>query len=52
MFLGHDGWRWLVEPDAFRVEPDRLTWTCQGETDLWRITEGVRNTTLRLSLSR
>jgi uncharacterized protein len=40
-FLGHDGWRWLVEPHACEVEADRLTWTCQGETDLWRITEGV-----------
>lgn len=40
-FLGHDGWRWLVEPRASRVEADRLTWTCQGNTDLWRITEGV-----------
>lgn len=42
-FLGHDGWRWLVEPYACRVEPDRLTWTCQGKTDLWRITEGVES---------
>jgi uncharacterized protein len=40
-FLGHDGWRWLVEPRAQRVETDRLTWTCGGTTDLWRITEGV-----------
>jgi uncharacterized protein len=40
-FLGHDGWRWLVEPQAFRVEADRLSWTCPGNTDLWRITEGV-----------
>jgi uncharacterized protein len=40
-FLGHEGWRWLVEPQAFEVEPDRLTWTCHGKTDLWRITEDV-----------
>ena len=42
-FLGHDGWRWLVEPHAWQVEADRLTWTCPGKTDLWRITEGVRS---------
>jgi uncharacterized protein len=39
--VGHDGWRWLVEPRASRLEADRLTWTCQGKTDLWRITEDV-----------
>lgn len=42
-FLGHDGWRWLVEPPAWRAEADHLTWTCQGDTDLWRITEGVQS---------
>ena len=42
-FLGHDGWRWLVEPHTCQVGPDRLTWTCQGKTDLWRITEGVQS---------
>jgi len=42
-FLGRDGWRWLVEPRASEVEADRLTWTCEGETDLWRITEGVES---------
>jgi len=40
-FLGHDGWRWLVEPHASQIETDCLTWTCRGKTDLWRITEGV-----------
>jgi regulation of enolase protein 1 (concanavalin A-like superfamily) len=40
-FAGREGWRWLVEPRACRVEADRLTWTCAGKTDLWRITEGV-----------
>jgi hypothetical protein len=40
-FLGHDGWRWLVEPRSAQVERDRLTWTCEGDTDLWRITEDV-----------
>lgn len=42
-FGGRDGWRWLVEPTAGRVEADHLTWTCQGKTDLWRITEGVES---------
>src|SRR5690242_3094371 len=42
-FLGQDGWRWLVEPHACRIEEDRLSWTCQGTTDLWRITEGVQS---------
>lgn len=42
-FLGHDGWRWLVEPRSRQVEPDRLTWICHGKTDLWRITEGVQS---------
>jgi len=42
-FLGRDGWRWLVAPHACQVEADRLTWTCQGKTDLWRITEGVQS---------
>ena len=41
--LGRDGWRWLVEPHACQVEADRLTWTCEGKTDLWRITEGVQS---------
>jgi regulation of enolase protein 1 (concanavalin A-like superfamily) len=39
--IGVDGWRWSVEPRAARVDADRLTWTCGGRTDLWRITEGV-----------
>jgi uncharacterized protein len=42
-FLGHHGWRWLGEPHACRFDGDRLTWTCAGKTDLWRITEGVES---------
>jgi regulation of enolase protein 1 (concanavalin A-like superfamily) len=42
-FLGRDGWRWLEEPRACQIEADRLTWTCEGKTDLWRITEGVES---------
>ena len=32
-----------MEPQAAQVEADRLTWTCEGNTDLWRITEGVES---------
>jgi regulation of enolase protein 1 (concanavalin A-like superfamily) len=42
-FLGRDGWHWVVEPAASRTEAGRLTWTCPGNTDLWRITEGVES---------
>jgi len=40
-FLAHDALRWLVEPQTSQIQGDRLTWTCPGKTDLWRITEGV-----------
>jgi uncharacterized protein len=43
IFLGRDGWHWLAEPHACQVEPDRVTWSCEGKTDLWRITEGVQS---------
>src|SRR5262249_44753884 len=41
-FLGREGWRWLAEPDACLVEAAGLNWTCQGKTDLGRLTEGVK----------
>ena len=41
-FLDRRGWRWLAEPRVHRVEAGRVTWTCRGQTDLWRITEGVQ----------
>lgn len=43
MFLAHDSLHWLVEPRDWHVDADRLTWSCKGETDLWRITEGVQS---------
>jgi regulation of enolase protein 1 (concanavalin A-like superfamily) len=40
-FLGRDSWQWSIEPERSEIRMDRLTWRCAGDTDLWRVTEGV-----------
>lgn len=36
--LGLSGWRWTADPVSWQAGGNALSWRCQPESDLWRLT--------------